>query len=613
MYKFYDMIIVGDNMNHQIDVDKYIHLVPMVDRLEELEKEITQKKQEQAVIEQGLVSANSSKEQFLGELQTLSTLKSKLLGGKLRKSKVKDLEQRLSVIEKELVEKQDLEKELTNQITKMENELQNLQDKLNGFSYKGYEEVKDGLLVITDNPPKELDPLFNAKQEQKSKNSSPKDTMSEYAMVHSTGFFPKNRKILCNYDGNKIGKSIVKFRGVRKEVNALSHRHTTHFTLNNIVKSTGDGAGKWEQPEFIIVEPFNKHQEQFLSVVPSDSYTLGSVALDSPYYLVREDALDKIPIEERNNNNIIVYRGDAEVCLHRLLRMLGYPILETDPNFAGHADSKEGVLENVLSGRDLAVNFIQDNSFGGKEKRKFTLNDIQNILDIEQESLQQYSYRRVLRQDVAAKLSKELNMLESVINAIIGSGIRMDMDGNFYFDTDEKVYEVICDNSKLDLANLKKVCNAYKSIEKNSEENKDIDLIAIGKQKIGSVYQFRNMAMCQAFFGKINKLIDQFQPYLNQMDIYIYPHISANGFFIEVSSYLYTLDVMQIASPDDSLDVAYANTLNYLYNLNSTLENDTKNYSRGSMNIFYFLFVINIIVLGIIISFVFLTYKYKLL
>ncbi|HIS87238.1 MAG TPA: hypothetical protein IAB49_03805 [Candidatus Caccenecus avistercoris] len=120
-------------MNHQIDMDKYINLVPKVDRLKVLEIKVIQKKQEQAVIKQCLTSATSRKDQTLHELQTLFTWKNKLLGGRFRKDKVKDLKRSLSFIEKDLEEKQKLTEELTEQIFKMESELQSLRNELQGF------------------------------------------------------------------------------------------------------------------------------------------------------------------------------------------------------------------------------------------------------------------------------------------------------------------------------------------------------------------------------------------------------------------------------------------------------------------------------------------------
>lgn len=601
-------------MNHQIDMDKYINLVPKVDRLKVLEIKVIQKKQEQAVIKQCLTSATSRKDQTLHELQTLFTWKNKLLGGRFRKDKVKDLKRSLSFIEKDLEEKQKLTEELTEQIFKMESELQSLRNELQGFSYKGFEEIKDGLLVITDKSVNDLNPLFYQNQDQNKESLASKNNIKEYAMVHSTNFFPKNNQILCNYDGNKVGKSIVQYHGIKKEVKSLSHRHTVHFTLNNIVESTGDGLGTWEQPEYIVVEPFYIHQKQFVNYavndyyVSGDNYTWGSVDLEKPYYLVREDALDKIPKGEIEKGNIIIYQGDAGVCLRRFLKMLDYPVFGYEENDATHSNSSEMDQEMATEFRDLAVNYLQNNSFNGKEKRKFSLHEIKEILDILYENHKiRYS---ILNDDVVREKIQQLNISEDFFNIIVGSGIKMSKDGDFYFDTDQNIYEEICNNSKVNLANLKIVWNAYNSLQ-IKEEPKTFALGDINKKTIADIFLFENFGMCQTFFEQIEALLLRLSNSLQQLGVFPDPYISEDGFYLNIAfnvMFDWKYDTIKIASAQDTLEFAYANTLKYLNNIGYTLENNTQNYSRGSMNISYLLFVIAIIALGIIMSFVFLTY-----
>lgn len=99
-------------------------------------------------------------------------------------------------------------------------------------------------------------------------------------MVHVTGYFPKNHKILSTYDGNKIydvnedGEKIKIYMGNEaKNVVVPSHRHTVHFTLNCVVENTKDGAGNWDGIPMAVVEPMKQHETQFLSYGSGDSWT----------------------------------------------------------------------------------------------------------------------------------------------------------------------------------------------------------------------------------------------------------------------------------------------------------------------------------------------------
>ena len=603
-------------MDHQIDMDKYIKLISEVDKLKVLEIEVIEKKQEQVKIERKLAFFTSEKEKALDELQALAGWRNKLFGGNKRKAKVQELEKNLADIEKDIEENKKQAEKLAEEISEKEKELQKLHNELQGFSYKGFEKIKDGLLVITDETVKELNPLF--RNVQKKERIVSKDNIKEYALVHSTNFFPKDNKILCAYDGNKVGKTVIQYHGIEKEVKALIHRHTVHFTLNNIVESTGDGAGTWEQPEYIVVEPFNIHQKQFINYgvsnnyVAGDNFTWGSVDLEKPYYLVREDALNKIPREEREKGNIIVYRGDAGVCLRRFLKMLDYPIFGYEENNPSHANSFAKHLEDALNCRDLAVNYLQNNSFDGKEHRKFSLEDIKNILEIEKEYY--LSYNEVLYDEQVLENIKKKGIPIDFAKAIVGSGIKIVSDGSFYFDSDENVYENICDNHKVDLANLEQIWHLYQSLEHTNDENRIISLEEIGQKTIKDLYLFENLDMLNAFLRQLEKIMPDLnnRSLMERLNIMAGPYISEDGFYLNVTfnindpRYNFKYDNIKVADADDTLEVAYSKIQEYLNSFEYKLENDNLDFSRGSMNISYLLFTISLILIGIIISLILL-------
>lgn len=527
------------------------------------------------------------------ELQTLSTWRNKLFGGSKTKSKIKDMESRLNLSDEHLKEKELLKQELSGKISKIEKELQVLRSELQDFTFKGYEEVRDGYLVITDKS------VNNSKSRQKAvaKNISLEDK-KEYVMVHSTDFFPKDNRILCNYDGNKVGKVIMEYQGVRKEVKALSHRHTTHYTLNNIVTSTGDGRGVWEQPKYIVVEPFYLHQDQFINggvndnYVSGDNWIWGSVDLKKPYYLVREDALDEIPSKEKYN--IIIYRGEAGVCLQRFLKMLDYPIFGYEPNDPVHANSIEMSQEDNCNIRDMAVNFVLNNSFDGKETREFSLDDIKKIIDVRLNFSLYY--------EVPEDMSSDLNIPTDFINVVVSSGICLNANGKFYFDTDQNIYETLCDPNKIDVDNLQRVWEAYRSLEQTEFKTDGLSLKEIGKMTVADIFLFENFVMCKAFFEQIELLISQFSHTLSEGKLYFYPYIAEDGFYLELMpSDPSFYETIKVADNEDTLEEAYTKTLEYLSSLEYT-KNSVP--GRGSMNILYLFLVISIIILGMFIAWI---------
>lgn len=267
------------------------------------------------------------------------------------------------------------------------------------------------------------------------------DLSDDIILVHCTDFFPTNRKVLCNYDGRKTVTSNVTYNGVTKKCESLSHRHSVHVTLNNVVRSTGDGAGEWDQPKFIIIDYLDTDKNNFVNLEPSDSWTYGSIELsERPILLVREDAFNEVSENEFTNYNIIKYSGDYEKCVQNIIHSLGFKTKITDPNYAGHSYSTEMSVESCLDRRNLSLNYVLDNSYNGYDN--ITINDEQMIdfyevftngdFDIKKGDLT----KKYKLYDVAASLSGvPVNFVKFVIN----SGIEKNND-RYSLKSDDELY-----------------------------------------------------------------------------------------------------------------------------------------------------------------------------
>lgn len=93
-------------------------------------------------------------------------------------------------------------------------------------------------------------------------------------LVHCTNFFPKDKVILSSYDGGKLNARKMEYRGVKKRMNALHHRHEVHFTMNNRVENTSAGEGNWDSPIYMIIERYDAHQDEMECISPSDAMML---------------------------------------------------------------------------------------------------------------------------------------------------------------------------------------------------------------------------------------------------------------------------------------------------------------------------------------------------
>lgn len=318
-------------MKHEIDMKENIEFIKEKTRYVEIKKELTEIEHKFYNLQIRMSVISRSINESTKRLKSINTLKGKLFGGTIVKKEIEQLQKRISDDTKDLEYNSQLKQEFELKINQLKEKMALLEVKLQGFDFKPYESVKDNMLVITDSHETKWKRMSYADNEYK---------YDDFVMVHSTDFFPKDGKILTCYDGNKTGKTLIEYKGVVKEVQVLIHRHTVHFTLNSMVQNVAGGFGAWNNQNFIIVEPFASHKEQFKNIYPSDSFTWGSVQLQKPYYLIREDAISQLPVPiSELDGNIVLYRGDARCCLNNFLDMLGYPLMSGDANYAAHRNS----------------------------------------------------------------------------------------------------------------------------------------------------------------------------------------------------------------------------------------------------------------------------------
>lgn len=317
-------------------------------------------------------------------------------------------------------------------------------------------------------------------------------------IVHSTNFFPRNHKILTSYDGNKETdrNRDITFDGITKFCRALVHRHTVHTTLNARVGDTGFGEGGWSSDKFMVIEPFKYHKEQYVCTVPSDAYTYGSIELsDDAVILVRDDAYDEIPEEEKNNYQIVRFSGNPTKCLENFLKLNGYEIFHTDPNAAHHAHSKYHALERALNSRDGFINYIRDNSYLSREQIQLSEDEIFTLCNIAKQNQNRVPSFNTNFQ----KFAEKNGISPEFLTFFVTSGFIPTSDGNFTFKTDEEIFEIISDIYESEYKyNYNLDSDEYENILKNHDV------------KIEDIKQYYD-AYCEKEFKNLEETFDTYE------------------------------------------------------------------------------------------------------
>ena len=387
--------------------------------------------------------------------------------------KIKELNKSLDEIENQLeierltyeveIDKVFLEKRIKESNTRKENirkmkeEIDILESQKKDISVSDSISYDDKTIIVSDSE----------------KIPSVENVSNDKVMVHCTNFFPKNKTILCDYDGNKKVIVDIEYNGINKKVEVLCHRHTVHFTINSVVittSSTEFSGGIWEQPKFIIIEPLKEHENQFISRLDiySDAFTYGSVKLgDKPILLVREDSYDEIPKDEVDNYNIMKYKGNYISCVDNLLRFLGYKLTYGDANVATHEYSDAGQLEKILNERNLIINYVLNNSYDGKSDINFSIKDLSEMYNIYKKDINKCTNLSPFGA-VCYYISEEIKIPKDFVNFCINLGFYKDEENIKMYDDDKmynlrKCYHDDCDRYKV-IEDYREQCIAIKGI-----------------------------------------------------------------------------------------------------------------------------------------------------
>ena len=416
------------------DINYYVEQLKLRESLKCNEEKLAEIEQEIGTIKLYIPLNEEHLENKKKELdqENKSNRRRKFLFFKRDKSKTASiLEGLISDYEKKLA----MEKNRLLELSKQYDELQELitkQKELYKYDLGDGINLVDGVITIND---------------KGSIGNIPIDENQE-VIVHCTDFFPHDKTILCNYDGNKKYGVLIPYKGVSKSLEYLSHRHTCHFTINCVVTSTPDGAGVWKQPKYIIVEPREPHKQQFVSDSYSDSWTYGSVVLgDKPTLLVREDEYDNIPTEYLDKYNIIKYSGEYSTCLMQLLKLYGIKQYNHSAADAGHSHSFEMYLEKSLDYRNIAVNYVKDNSWDGKSEVLLSEDELYSMYEISC-LFSSETYNTFVN---TSKLSESLENVTGIdinfLKFIICFGIQK-RDNNYTVKDDNTIYQELNDINK---------------------------------------------------------------------------------------------------------------------------------------------------------------------
>ena len=456
------------------------------------------------------------------KLADLKSIKNFLFNHRASSQTKRDLSFKLNTIKNSLEESQKKLADLKNKLNEINQKLEKIESELK-YKIPGALTVEDEIISISDeNVDKAIYSDYNGFKE---------------LVVHCTDFFPKNGKLLCNYDGNKPIKTEIEFNGVSKEIKGISHRHTCHFIINNVVIS--HAYGNWDQKKFVIIEPLEPHKNQFVSLNNGDAFTYGSLDLQKPILLVREDCYNEIPQNEISNFNIIKYKGRYDNCTLNILRILGIPIKYFDENNPTHYLSVEMQTENILNDRDLCINYLKNNNWDGKSNVILSEKDIFNLYDIVKSSKGNDYFKRAFENLTNLKV-EELNILQNTnIDFIcymtifgiekVSNGYTFKNDDSIYYifdkfqdktnqqlTKDEKITLYSSIYSSVDIQEMQKLYEQYETYKQQSEiSNKSNNIPDLSSMSTKSLFEFENIEIAKRVVESLEKS-DEIKIHLTQ-------------------------------------------------------------------------------------------------
>ena len=453
---------------------------------------------------------NSQIENLQTENQNATIINKFLKNFKLGKSYKNDLE-----IQKIIKEKQKLEKELEenkNQKTIISNKEKSLQNQKETASEKINKCIKeeDGRLVITDED-------YVEKFIDKPYEDIDID-IDKKVLVHSTSLFPKNHMLLTKYDGNYTETYDRAYRGVKKIVKGLYHRHTLHFTINNRVEKTSNGEGNWDDKIYMVIDQLKPIKNKIKHESPSDSWTGESIKLSNEaVILVKLQEKDKLKNEDLNDYKICYYDGDPIKCLRNFLKINNYDVIKTYSDDIQHSESLRNQQENLLLNRDLLINYMKDNKYLTRETPILSKEEMAILIDLACSndgceitcfSTSLNSKVEEIRKMIFPEKEKlelsEQRELDTLIGFVITMGVHKTEDGKYTFASDEKVYETLekFKNMRFDakpitidkeqLYLIKEVYNLREELHKEYEEQKHPSFEEIASMQVKDLYKFEN-------------------------------------------------------------------------------------------------------------------------
>ena len=327
-------------------------------RLEELNDSLAKLKIKIHFIENGIKENENKIKEYLAEIDKYKRVSSNIFKFTERsnaKNRIKNLNKEIETKKEFIKIEKDKLKELEELLSQQSEQIKKEKESLE--SYKSlYKEdlgeaigLEDGVITIYD---------------KGSIGNFITDENKE-VLVHTSNHFIKDNKILCGYEGGKKAKVKVDYNGRKYLVDIRSHRHTVHFTINNIVQA--NGYGSWNQLKYIFILPLESHKDQIVSMNPSDSWTYGSLKIkDKPLILVRNDLYESITDEDKEKYTFIKYNGEYDICAKNALQLCGIKSMNYDAQYSGHFQSAFMYMELNLIVRDTALGCLLFDSYGGK-------------------------------------------------------------------------------------------------------------------------------------------------------------------------------------------------------------------------------------------------------
>lgn len=312
-------------------------------------------------------------------------------------------------------------------------------------------------------------------------------TKEDRVLIHKTNFFPKDNKILTSFDGKKIETENANLSNVYMfsfKCSVASCRHTSHYTLNHGVSS--HPFGNWDSCNVVVLEDFANHENEFVEIEATDSYTRNSLNLsDQSLKLISREYYDILTDSEKQSTNIVILDNinsemqgkDVDKAISVMLQACGKPSINPPlHNSSSHSLSNDNKYEAVWEPSTKILDFLKN------DKNVFDDN-----FTLSGEQLNRYSYliSKFGQNGLYSKINKNLVVKDEnntdvemsivLVSNFLFGGLRRNEDGSF---TRQDDYKSLMD--ELDKFTAIEDSNVYMAqIEKFIKDN---DLISVQKE-----------------------------------------------------------------------------------------------------------------------------------